>query len=289
MNYSHSVTKLFSWEGFSLEIPIDWKHDENFLEDGIKYFQFKFQNLASMKLSWEWQNSTTSCSKLKTDCQSTNEQLCRKSKSTELITSQETGWKISHHKFIDNSETINGYFADSALGLYCFIELHFSRGLEKEKILNIRNLIFDSFKISDKSNITTWIAPLIHINIPTLFKMKNFKEHEDFTSLILEFENRKLTIFGFPYIPETTPIEYEKQAVNFLNMQPPFKGINFSFSPNKEIITKRKTILPFSTNELGNMCFKYIIKAVKLNNIISIAVFNYRNQADLKLFTEVQF
>jgi len=277
----------FAWNGLSFDLPADWNL-ASFVDDG-KALRIRMEDDVSIRLELEWTISSRKINpeRMRTQYERLTRSLSDQTISADQFTGLAAGWSAVLYTMHDRRRFITAMFLDQPRKLIAVFKLHFEAGSRRDPA-RLLDLIIASLVFRDQG-ILPWRVYDVAFDLSHEWRLVRTSFLAGRKFFVFEWRLRRLYVWFI----SLADLALKDRALSdwsadFLNQNKQIKGPVF-YTDGARIKARRHGGFRFGHfEEIGRATLQYEIRSRHdtAANHIRLAVMNYRNPSDLRLFPE---
>ncbi len=272
-------------------IPPDWDLAGYTMQRRISSLRFEDATNVRMEIDWTPAAGRKEVERVRDQHARFAERLHETALSVEALSDISERWVVFLYTLPDSNRLLTALHVGETFPLFVFLRLHAVRQSRREIARDGRSLI-QGFRYRGEGPVA-WRFYDVCWRVPRNFRLTQTSLLAGRKMMISEHRLRRLFLWRLSLadrlMRERTPAEV---AAGFLNKYKGLPGVRFHAAGDdaEKLIVRRYRWHPFGQyEEIGRLCFKYWTKVEysEADNALTIAVFNYRGPADLRLLDDL--
>ncbi len=284
---SDQQIKHFAWDGMEFPIPEDWDLSGYTMRRRIASLRFEDPTSIRMELDWTSAAGRKEVIRVRDQHARFAERLHETALSVEALSDISDRWVVFLYTMPESRRLLTALHVGEMFPLFVFVRLHAIRCSRREIVRDGRVLI-EGFRYQREGPVA-WRFYDVDWRVPRTFRLVQTSLLAGRKMMLFEYRLRRLYLWRLSLADRLmhgrSPGEV---AAEFLNKFKGLPGVRFRASPDnaENLIVRRYRWHPFGQyEEIGRLCFRYWtnVEYSQADNSLTIAVFNHRRAADLRL------
>jgi hypothetical protein len=275
---------LFAWQGFAMEVPVDWNLAEYKMTGDVSRVRLHDDFNLRLELEWLYSRKRLNPERIRKRYEKSAAAMNTACAAAENMAELPAGWTACLYSMPDGKRLVTAFWLETEKRFFCLLKIHFANASRREGERIMRR-IASTFRLY-ANGLAPWAVYDVSFLLHRAYRLVTTSFLAGSKLFVFENQQRRLYLFFFSLADVLTQNQSPAQwCAGYLNRFKPLSAVRFLACEDGKIAVRRKWL-----GFWGNMepvvrgCLRYMAwcKLLKEKNQLFLGVCNYRRQRDLE-------